>query len=144
MYRVRQGLRRAGILQGVRAMAARVYAGEDWYVQDDGGTGRIECLYERARRGVGAVKFVVARLTGENRWANDERRAARTDDEQGDLAPGGAGGHESERSTVDSVGGSAEVGAQVSPGQGGIPAHSGQPARLHPQPLPPPEVRLAG
>ena len=29
-----QGLRGAGVLQGVRAMAARVYAGEDWYSKD--------------------------------------------------------------------------------------------------------------
>ncbi len=39
-------------------------------MQDDGGTGRIECLYEGAKRGVGAVQFVVARLTTEDRWAS--------------------------------------------------------------------------
>ena len=87
-----QGLRGAGILQGVRAMAARVYAGEEWYVQDDGGTGRIECLYERAKRGVGAVQFVVARLTTEDRWASDGRRAARTGVVQGSQTMGGEGG----------------------------------------------------
>ena len=95
-------------MQGVRAMAARVYAWEDWYVQDDGGTGRIECLYERARRGVGAVKFVVARLTAEDRWASDGRRAARTDVAKGSLTMGGEGGAAPERSAVGGVGGSAE------------------------------------
>ena len=70
-----QGLRGAGVLQGVRAVAGRVYAGGEWYVQDDGGTGRVECLYEKARRGGGAVKFVIARLTAEDRWASDGRRA---------------------------------------------------------------------
>ena len=52
-------MRETGVLQGVRAMVARVYAGEEWYVNDEGGTGRIECLYERARRGARAVKYVV-------------------------------------------------------------------------------------
>ena len=104
-----QGLRGAGILQGVRAMAARVYAGEEWYVQDDGGTGRIECLYERAKRGVGAVKFVVARLTTEDRWASDGRRAARTDVVQGGQTMGGEGGTATERSAADGAGGSVEA-----------------------------------
>ena len=57
------------------------------------------------------MKFVVARLTGEDRWANDGRRAARTDDEKGDLTPGGAGGAAPERPTVGGVGGSTEEGA---------------------------------
>ena len=42
-----EGLRDAGVLSGVRAMVARVYGGEEWYVNDDG-CGRAECLYERA------------------------------------------------------------------------------------------------
>ena len=109
-----QGLRGAGVLQGVRAMAARVYAGEDWYVQDGGGTGRIECLYERARSGVGDVKFVVARLTAEDRWASDGRRAARADVEQGGLTTRGEGRAAPERSAVGGVGGSAEVDADHS------------------------------
>ena len=106
-----QGLRGEGVLQGVRAMAARVYAGEDWYVQDDGGTGRVECLYEKARRGRGVVKFVIARLTAEDRWASDGRRAARADVEQGGLTTRDAGGAAPERATVDGEGGSAGAGA---------------------------------
>ena len=105
-----QGLRGAGVLQGVRAMAARVYAGEDWYVQDDGGTGRVECLYEKARRGRGVVKFVIARLTAEDRWASDGRRAARADVEQGGLTTRDAGGAAPERAAVDGEGGSAGAG----------------------------------
>ena len=104
-----QGLRGAGVLQGVRAMAARVYAGEEWYVQDDGGTGRIECLYERAKRGAGAVQFVVARLTTEDRWASDGRRAARTGVVQERQAMGGEGGTATARSAADVAGGSAEA-----------------------------------
>ena len=42
-----RGLRDAGVLLGVRAMVARVYGGEEWFVRDEGGTGRAECLYER-------------------------------------------------------------------------------------------------
>ena len=53
----------AGVLAGVRAMMARVYGGEEWYVHDEGGTGRIECLYERDSRGKHEVTFIVARLT---------------------------------------------------------------------------------
>jgi len=104
-----QGLRGAGVLQGVRAMAARVYAGEEWYVQDDGGTGRVECLYEKARRGRGVVKFVVARLSAEDRWASDGRRAARADVVQGGMTTRDAGGAAPERATVDGEGGSAEA-----------------------------------
>ena len=92
-------------------MAARVYAGEDWYVQDGGGTGRIECLYERARSGVGDVKFVLARLTAEDRWASDGRRAARTDVEQGGVTARDAGRAASERAAVGGAGGSAGEGA---------------------------------
>ena len=85
-----QGLKEAGVLQGVRAMSARVYAGEDWYVHDEGGTGRIECLYERARTGAGVVQYVVARLTDDDRWARDRRLPEGRDDN--DEGEGGAGG----------------------------------------------------
>ena len=63
-----QGLREAGVLKGVRAMAARVFGGEGWYVSDEGGTGRVECLYEGKRRGRREVKFIVARLVDRERW----------------------------------------------------------------------------
>ena len=33
-----RGLRNAGVLQGVRAMVARVHRGEEWFVRDEGGT----------------------------------------------------------------------------------------------------------
>ena len=49
-------------------MAARVYGGEEWYVNDEGGTGRVECLYEGKRRGRREVKFIVARLVDRERW----------------------------------------------------------------------------
>ena len=87
-----QGLKEAGVLQGVRAMSARVYAGEDWYVHDEGGTGRIECLYERARKGACAVQYVVARLTDEDRWARDGRQPEGSDDDEGGRRPEGDGG----------------------------------------------------
>ena len=106
-----QGLRGEGVLQGVRAMAARVYAGEDWYVQDDGGTGRVECLYEKARRGRGVVKFVVARLTAEDRWASDGRRAARAEVEKEGQTTRGEGRAALERPVVGGGCGSAGVDA---------------------------------
>ena len=31
-----EGLRGAGVLKGVRAMVARVYGGEEWFVGDEG------------------------------------------------------------------------------------------------------------
>ena len=49
-------------------MAARVFGGEGWYVNDEGGTGRVECLYEGKRRGRREVKFIVARLVDRERW----------------------------------------------------------------------------
>ena len=63
------GLRDAGVLKGVRAMVARVYGGEDWFVRDEGGTGRAECLYERKGGRGGGVRFIVARQTADDRWA---------------------------------------------------------------------------
>ena len=63
-----RGLREAGLLKGVRAMMARVYGGEDWYVNDGEGEGRVECLYEKKRKGERSVKFVVARLVDSDRW----------------------------------------------------------------------------
>ena len=91
-------------------MAARVYTGEDWHIQDDGSPGRVDCLYERARGGVSEVKFVVARLTAEDRWASDGRRAARTDVEQGGVTARDAGRAASERAAVGGAGGSAGEG----------------------------------
>ena len=69
-----EGLRDAGVLSGVRAMVARVYGGEEWYVNDDG-CGRAECLYERAGTRVHATRFIVARRVGDDRWERhgDER-----------------------------------------------------------------------
>ena len=50
-------------------MAARVFGGEGWYVSGEGGTGRVECLYDGKRRGRREVKFIVARLVDRERWA---------------------------------------------------------------------------
>ena len=97
-----EGLRDAGVLQGVRAMVARVYGGEEWFVRNEGGTGRAECLYERKRGRGREVKFIVARLTGDDRWARDRvardggadrawsRGRAEADDRE--TAAGGAAG----------------------------------------------------
>ena len=60
-----EGLRDAGVLSGVRAMVARVYGGEEWYVNDDG-CGRAECLYERAGLRVHATRFIIARRVGDD------------------------------------------------------------------------------
>ena len=88
-----QGLREAGVLAGVRAMVARVYGGEEWYVHDEGGTGRVECLYERGSRGAHEVMFIVARLTGDDEWAR--RRATRAAGDDG--GGGGRQGADGER-----------------------------------------------
>ena len=55
-------------------MVARVYGGEEWYVNDDG-CGRAECLYERAGTRVHATRFIIARRVGDDRWERhgDER-----------------------------------------------------------------------
>ena len=73
-----RGLREAGLLKGVRAMMARVYGGEEWYVNDRGGTGRVECLYEKKRKGEGSMRFVIARLVDSDRWAATAAEAAAT------------------------------------------------------------------
>ena len=89
-----RGLREAGVLEGVRAMMARIYGGEEWYVNDDGGTGRVECLYERDSRGGHEVTFIVAKLTGDDEWArngrgrNDGGGRGRADDTSGDEIGG--------------------------------------------------------
>ena len=57
------------------------------------------------------MKFVVARLTTENMWASDGRRAARADVEQGGLTTRDAGRAAPERAAVGGVGGSAGEGA---------------------------------
>ena len=73
-----RGLKEAGLLKGVRAMMARVYGGEEWYVNDRGGTGRVECLYEKKRKGEGSTRFVIARLVDSDRWAATAAEAAAT------------------------------------------------------------------
>ena len=73
-----RGLRDAGLLKGVRAMMARVYGGEEWYVNDEEGEGRVECLYEKKRKGERRVKFVVARLVDSDRWVATAAEAEET------------------------------------------------------------------
>ena len=73
-----RGLKEAGVLKGVRAMVARVYGGEGWYVHDAGGTGRVECLYESKRKGGRhEVKFVVARMVDGEGWEAGRAEVAR-------------------------------------------------------------------
>ena len=55
-----RGLKEAGLLKGAKAMMARVYGGEEWYANDRGGTGRVECMYEKKRKGEGITRFVIA------------------------------------------------------------------------------------
>jgi hypothetical protein len=76
-----QGLREAGVLAGVRAMVARVYGSEAWYVEEEGYAERVACLYEGSSRGKHTVTFIVARMTGEDRWAR--RRAERNETDEG-------------------------------------------------------------
>ena len=72
-----KGLKEAGVLKGVRAMVARVYGGEGWYVNDEGGTGRVECLYESKRRGGrDEVMFIVARMVDGEGWAASRTEGA--------------------------------------------------------------------
>ena len=78
-----QGLSEAGLLKGVRAMMARIYGGEEWYVNGNGR--RIECLYGRDN----TVQYIVAVKTGDDGWAR--RRARRGDDEGGGRGGGGDG-----------------------------------------------------
>ena len=40
-----QGLREAGALAGVRAMVARVYGSEAWYIEEEGYAERVACLH---------------------------------------------------------------------------------------------------
>ena len=90
-----KGLREAGVLAGVRAMMARVYGSEKWYVEDDGRPERVECLYESRKREKHEVLFIVARMIGDDRWA--WQRAGRgtstseDDTRRADLDRGGGG-----------------------------------------------------
>ena len=85
-----RGLQEAGLLKGARAMMARVYGGEEWYVNDRGGTGRVECMYEKKRKGEGITRFVIARLVDSDRWAATAAGAAApragADEEDGGTA----------------------------------------------------------
>ena len=84
-----QGLREAGVLAGVRAMVARVYGSEAWYVEEEGYAERVACLYEGSSRGKHTVTFIVARMTGEDRWAR--RRAERNETDEGGQDEAGSG-----------------------------------------------------
>ena len=71
-----QGLSEAGVLKGVRAMVARIYGGEEWYISE--GRNRVECLYARDNGAAQTVQFIVAVMTGDDEWAR--RRAGRGDE----------------------------------------------------------------
>ena len=75
-----QGLREAGVLAGVRAMVARVYGSEAWYIEEEGYAERVACLYERSSRGRHAVTFIVARMVGEDRWARQRAERDKADE----------------------------------------------------------------
>ena len=118
-----RGLREAGVLAGVRAMMARVYGGEEWYVNDEGGEGRVGCLYERDSRDAHEVLFIVARLTGDDdSWARS--RAGRGDgggrDHRDDEGGGddGAARRGSGTTGREGDGGEDGVSGRVEPGGG--------------------------
>ena len=75
-------------------MVARVYGGEGWYVHDEGGTGRVECLYESKRRGGRSeVKFIVARMVDGEGWAASRAEVAAEAGARAEVDTGpGAGG----------------------------------------------------
>ena len=73
MIEGREGLRLAGLLDGVRAMANRVYAGESWWVEGD--RAQIECLYRKESR-ARPTCFVVAVAEGGQEGERARKRAA--------------------------------------------------------------------
>ena len=73
----------------MRAMVARVYGSEAWYVEEEGYAERVACLYEGSSRGKHTVTFIVARMTGEDRWAR--RRAERNETDEGGQDEAGSG-----------------------------------------------------
>ena len=78
MHRVQgvQGLEDMGLLEGARAMAARVYATQEWWQSKD----RVACLYERAPEH--AVHFIVAVRDGGGGWRSfPEQQASESDDQ---------------------------------------------------------------
>ena len=70
-------------------MVARVYGSEAWYVEEEGYAERVACLYEGSSRGRHTVTFIVARMTGEDRWAR--RRAERNETDEGGPDEAGSG-----------------------------------------------------
>ena len=79
------GLRRANLLQGARAMARRVYAGERWWVEGD--RERIECLY-RPQSSRHPTRFIIASV---DRQVEEDWRVGEGDTgASGDT--GGSGG----------------------------------------------------
>ena len=88
-----QGLADLGLLDGARAMAARVYATQGWWRSGD----RVTCLYERAPRH--AVHFIVVVRGGGCVWrshpeqvndGSDRQEAAPTEGQ--DVGRGGQEG----------------------------------------------------
>ena len=102
MVEGREGLRLAGLLDGVRAMANRVYAGESWWVEGD--RAQIECLYRKESR-ARPTCFVVAVAEG---GQEGERARKRT-------APREWGGDTGARRTTARTGGEEEGGASGAP-----------------------------
>ena len=113
-----EGLRDAGVLQGVRAMVARVYGGEEWFVRDEGGTGRAECLYERKGGRGREVRFIVARLTGGDGWARG--RAARDGGTYRGRSRGAAVAVDRETAAEGAAGRAADTGETMRVGGSGV------------------------
>ena len=106
-----EGMREAGVLNGVRAMVARVYGGEEWHVNDEG-CGRAECLYEKPGSNTHTTQFIVARRVGDNRWerhaeeqrgVNDEIEGVQEDDYENEGEGGDAAREERGEDAEDAI-----------------------------------------
>ena len=107
-----EGMREAGVLNGVRAMVARVYGGEEWHVNDEG-CGRAECLYEKPGSNTHTTQFIVARRVGDNRWerhaeeqrgVNDEIEGVQEDDYENEGEGGDAAREERGEDAEEAIG----------------------------------------
>lgn len=107
-----EGMREAGVLNGVRAMVVRIYGGEEWHVNDEG-CGRAECLYEKSGSNTHTTQFIVARRVGDNRWeshaeeqrgVNDEIEGVQEDDYENEGVGGDAAREERGEDTEAAIG----------------------------------------
>ena len=121
------GLRNANLLQGARAMARRVYAGERWWVEGD--RERIECLY-RPQSLRHPTHFIIASV---DRQVEEDWRVRDEDTGAGSDTGGGEGDKRGAQGGADGGGdngtrGDNGAGPSAEPRGGGSGAGRGQPA----------------